>query len=136
MPEVGGSFRMSVNPIWTKGGRLCPPYYYMPLHLFSDDAASLKYICTCTHLQHLYMLSINAQVLKPFFDRKKNQNRHPDFFCCSSKSKVHQQVIVLSYFQLLLTTRWKYLLIVFSGVILYLCWPVVQQGLSMMLYCA
>ena len=26
----GASFGISVNPIWTKGGRLCPPYYYCP----------------------------------------------------------------------------------------------------------
>ena len=26
------SFGISVNPIWTKGGRLCPPYYYCTLY--------------------------------------------------------------------------------------------------------
>ena len=28
------SFGISVNPIRTKGGRLCPLYYYVPPHLF------------------------------------------------------------------------------------------------------
>ena len=48
-PEVGGargayaslSFGVSVNPIRTKGGRLCPPYYYVP-PIFLDDVASLS----------------------------------------------------------------------------------------------
>ena len=40
-PEVGGSFGISVNPIWTKGGRLCPPYYYVPPPIFYDNVASL-----------------------------------------------------------------------------------------------
>ena len=36
--RVGGmcpppSFGISVNPIWTKGGRLCPPHYYWAPHL-------------------------------------------------------------------------------------------------------
>ena len=34
------SFGISVNPIRTKGGSLCPPYYYWP-PIFLDDAASL-----------------------------------------------------------------------------------------------
>ena len=34
-------FGISGNPIRTKGGRLCPLYYYVP-PIFLDDAASLK----------------------------------------------------------------------------------------------
>ena len=37
------SFGISVNPIWTKGGRLCPPYYYWP-PIFLDDAVSALYV--------------------------------------------------------------------------------------------
>ena len=37
-------FGILVNPIWTKGGRLCPPYYYWPPHLFGRCNASGKYI--------------------------------------------------------------------------------------------
>ena len=33
-------FGILVNPIWTKGGRLCPPYYYWPPHLFGRCGAS------------------------------------------------------------------------------------------------
>ena len=35
------SFGISVNPIRTKGGRLCPPYYYWAPH-FLDNEASLQ----------------------------------------------------------------------------------------------
>ena len=34
-------FGISVNPIRTKGGRLCPPYYYWPPHLFGRCGASV-----------------------------------------------------------------------------------------------
>ena len=34
------SFGISVNPIRTKGGRLCPPYYYWPPHLFGRCGVS------------------------------------------------------------------------------------------------
>ena len=51
MPEVVGGgacappprFEISVNPIWTKGGRLCPSYYYVP-PIFLANAASLDRI--------------------------------------------------------------------------------------------
>ena len=33
-------FGILVNPIRTKGGRLCPPYYYWPPHLFGRCGAS------------------------------------------------------------------------------------------------
>ena len=35
-------FGILVNPIWTKGGRLCPPYYYVPPHLFGQCGISGK----------------------------------------------------------------------------------------------
>ena len=35
------SFGIPINPIWTKGGRLCPPYSYRPPPIILDDAASL-----------------------------------------------------------------------------------------------
>ena len=34
------SFGISVNPIWTKGGRLCPPYYYWAPHLLGQCGVS------------------------------------------------------------------------------------------------
>ena len=37
-------FGILVNPIRTKGGRLCPPYYYWPPPIFLDDAAPLVHI--------------------------------------------------------------------------------------------
>ena len=38
------SFGISVNPIRTKGDRLCPPYYYWPPHLFGRCAVSGSYM--------------------------------------------------------------------------------------------
>ena len=35
------SFGISVNPIRTKGGRLCPLYYYVPPHLFGRCGVSV-----------------------------------------------------------------------------------------------
>ena len=37
-------FGILVNPIRTKGGRLCPPYYYWPPHLFGRCGASVIYV--------------------------------------------------------------------------------------------
>ena len=52
-PEVGGgagracapfqSFGISVNPIRTKGSRLCPPYYYWPPHIFGRCGISANH---------------------------------------------------------------------------------------------
>ena len=42
------SFGISVNPIRSKGSRLCPPYYYWP-PIFLNDAASLYIISVLTH---------------------------------------------------------------------------------------
>jgi hypothetical protein len=85
-PEVGGregacappSFRISVNPIWTKGGRLCPPYYYWP-PIFLDNAASLVLLVyrECRYMGHhilhslilrllaLHMWIVNPLILRP-----------------------------------------------------------------------
>ena len=44
-------FGKSVNPIPTRWGRLCPPYYYWP-PIFLDDAASLSlfsFMLLCFH---------------------------------------------------------------------------------------
>ena len=41
MPERGEAGEISANPIWTKGDRLSPSYYYWP-PIFLDGAASLK----------------------------------------------------------------------------------------------
>ena len=42
------SFGISVNPIRTKGDRLCPPYYYCPPHLFGQCGVSAPYFRMCT----------------------------------------------------------------------------------------
>ena len=41
-------FGISVNPIRTKGGRLCPPYYYWPPHLFGRCGVSVLCLLLCS----------------------------------------------------------------------------------------
>ena len=39
-------FGRLVNPISTRGGRLCPPHFYLPPQIFRPSAIPVMYICS------------------------------------------------------------------------------------------
>ena len=56
------SFGISVNPIRTKGGRLCPLYYYWPPHLYGQCGVSV----TTVQLRKLYLSYVHSLEIKVF----------------------------------------------------------------------
>ena len=68
MGRVGSEFGSSVNPISTRGGRLCPPPYYQPPG-FSDFSTALDLICRMHNYVSYYLfgcgrISIKSKALK------------------------------------------------------------------------
>ena len=81
------SFGISVYPIQTKGGRLCPPYYYVPPYLFGRCGISVIFqqftvqLCSCAKVR-----SCAVQKSSAFF-MYVQQIKVQDFQHCSSLHK-------------------------------------------------
>ena len=86
------SFGISVDPIWTKGSRLCLPYYYWPLHLFGRCGVSVVFVRKIIPTILNFMILITG---KWFFHiyRMKCQKCHPLLRNRSCKSLGHITIL-------------------------------------------
>ena len=85
------SFGISVNPIRTKGGRLCPPYYYWPPHLFGRCGVSVIHTCMiCRTCQvTMYICSFDHNGIKTWL-------KVALIFCTSTISRTILKLFFLS----------------------------------------